>query len=294
MEEGSAVIEQKPECPNAGDDHEDKATGKDTTLSNPLVPDSILGGAAKHVFPFLLSNDGNGSKRASKKQCDRSLNVFKWKTLQHNGPYFGPPYEPLPDEVKLYYDGKEVALKPEAEEAASFYGRMIDSQVTIDDVFDNNFFTDWKKTMTDDEKKRITDLKKCNFRQINEHYKTKSKNRRSMTRGEKEKEIDEKYGFCVIDGFLGRPQKLENFRIRPPKLFNGNNPQRGKFKQRIFPEDVVINCSKDFIPEPPEGHQWNQVQHDNTISWLCSWKVDARRRYVKLEAASEHPSTNHC
>lgn len=29
----------------------------------------------------------------------------KWKFLEHNGPYFPPEYQPLPDNVKFYYDG---------------------------------------------------------------------------------------------------------------------------------------------------------------------------------------------
>lgn len=29
----------------------------------------------------------------------------KWQTLQHNGVYFPPPYEPLPSHVKMKYDG---------------------------------------------------------------------------------------------------------------------------------------------------------------------------------------------
>lgn len=29
----------------------------------------------------------------------------KWKFLEHKGPLFAPAYEPLPDNVKFYYDG---------------------------------------------------------------------------------------------------------------------------------------------------------------------------------------------
>lgn len=30
---------------------------------------------------------------------------IKWKFLEHNGPYFPPVYQPLPDNIKFYYDG---------------------------------------------------------------------------------------------------------------------------------------------------------------------------------------------
>lgn len=31
---------------------------------------------------------------------------IKWNTLEHKGPLFAAPYEPLPKEVKFYYDKK--------------------------------------------------------------------------------------------------------------------------------------------------------------------------------------------
>jgi len=34
----------------------------------------------------------------------------KWKTLEHNGPFFPPPYERLPKNVKFYYDGNYIML----------------------------------------------------------------------------------------------------------------------------------------------------------------------------------------
>lgn len=30
----------------------------------------------------------------------------KWKFLEHNGPYFPPEYQPLPDNVNFYYNGQ--------------------------------------------------------------------------------------------------------------------------------------------------------------------------------------------
>lgn len=35
------------------------------------------------------------------------------------GPAFPPPYQPLPKDVKFYYDGQTVALEPAAEEVGS-------------------------------------------------------------------------------------------------------------------------------------------------------------------------------
>ena len=30
----------------------------------------------------------------------------KWNFLEHKGPVFAPDYEPLPKDVKLFYDGR--------------------------------------------------------------------------------------------------------------------------------------------------------------------------------------------
>ena len=38
---------------------------------------------------------------------DRRDDGVKWNFLEHKGPLFAPDYEPLPDNVRFYYDGKD-------------------------------------------------------------------------------------------------------------------------------------------------------------------------------------------
>merc|ERR1712088_900176 len=54
----------------------------------------------------------------------------KWYFLEHNGPLFAPEYERLPKNVRFYYDGAVMKLSLEAEEVATFYGRMLDHDYT--------------------------------------------------------------------------------------------------------------------------------------------------------------------
>ena len=43
-------------------------------------------------------------------------------------------------------------------------------------------------------------------------------------------------------------------------------------KRRIQPEDIIINIGKEAkVPEPPAGHKWKEVRHDNSVTWLASW-----------------------
>jgi len=67
--------------------------------------------------------------------------------------------------------GKKMRLSEDAEECATFYGKMLDHDYTTKEVFNKNFFKDWRKSMTDKEKEKIRDLSKCNFSEINTYFK---------------------------------------------------------------------------------------------------------------------------
>ena len=62
-------------------------------------------------------------------------------------------------------------LSEPTEEVATFYGRMLDHDYTQKEVFNTNFFKDWRKVMNAQERETIRKLDKCDFRQINEHFK---------------------------------------------------------------------------------------------------------------------------
>ncbi|CAG0899093.1 unnamed protein product [Darwinula stevensoni] len=219
----------------------------------------------------------------------------KWKFLQHKGPVFAPDYEPLPDNVRFYYDKKPMKLSLPTEEVATFYAKMLTHDYTTKDIFNKNFMTDWRKVMTDKEREIITDLRRCDFKEMNDYFTQKSEERKSMSKEEKQnlKEQNEaivkEYGFCLIDG---HQERIGNFRIEPPGLFRGRgeHPKQGKLKARIMPEDVIINCSKDSkIPQPPPGHKWKEVRHDPSVTWLASWteNIQGQIKYVMLNPSSK-------
>ena len=258
----------------------------------------------KKVTPATKEEKASPTKRKKKQEEKQEIwkwweeerrdDGVKWKFLEHKGVVFAPEYEPLPDDVKFYYDGKHMKLSLETEEVATFYGRMLDHDYTTKDVFNKNFFKDWRKVMTVKEKDKITDLKKCNFKEIDAYFKRKSEERKARSKQEKliEKEKNEaimaEYGTCSMDG---HKEKIGNFRIEPPGLFRGrgDHPKQGMLKRRTMPEDVIINCSKDSaIPQPPPGHKWKEVRHDNSVSWLASWaeNIQGQIKYVMLNASS--------
>ncbi|XP_010792137.1 DNA topoisomerase 1 isoform X2 [Notothenia coriiceps] len=225
---------------------------------------------------------------------ERSTDGSKWRFLEHKGPVFAAPYEPMPDKVKFYYDGKPMKLNAPAEEVATFFAKMLDHEYTTKEIFRKNFLKDWRKEMTSEEKSKITDLNKCKFSEMSEFFKAQSEARKQMSKQEKLKIKEEnerllqEYGFCIMDN---HKEKIGNFRIEPPGLFRGrgDHPKMGRLKLRIRPQDIIINCSKDSKhPKPPPGTKWKEVRHDNKVTWLASWteNIQSSIKYIMLNPSS--------
>lgn len=238
---------------------------------------------------------------APKKEDDS----IKWKTLEHNGVLFAPEYQPLPKNVKMYYDGKPVSLSPEAEEVATFWASMMTAASThhLDNpVFRKNFFTDFsdfiKKHGAKDASGNKIDIKSfdlCDLSKIAEYWAARNEAKKAMTKEEKaaakaEKDaLEAPYLYCTWDG---RKQKVGNFRVEPPSLFRGRgeHPKTGKVKTRVLPEQITINIGKGAkVPTPPAGHKWKAVQHDQKATWLAMWQenINGAYKYVMLGAASD-------
>lgn len=230
---------------------------------------------------------------------------IKWRTLEHNGVLFPPEHEPWPKHVKLIYDGTPVTLGHEAEEVAGFWVAMGDpetSQHIKNPVFRKNFFGDFqeyvKKYGAKDaagNKVDIKELEKCDFSKVYEWWQAKvaanknlSKEEKAARKAEKDK-LEEPFLYCMWDG---RKQKVGNFRVEPPSLFRGRgeHPKTGKVKRRVMPEQIIINIGKGAkVPEPPAGHKWKEVKHDQTGTWLAQWQenINGAYKYVMLAAGSD-------
>lgn len=236
---------------------------------------------------------------APKKEDDS----IKWTTLQHNGVVFPPPYEPLPDNVKLMYDGKPVNLSIEAEEVAGFFGAMLNSTHNVENpTFQKNFFGDFQEILKknggakdrDGNKVAIKEFNKLDFSKIFEYYTAKNDAKKARSSAEKKaeaaakNEIEAPFIYCTWDG---RKEKVGNFRVEPPGLFRGRgeHPKTGKVKSRVLPDQITINIGKEAtVPAPPEGHRWKEVKHDNKSTWLAMWQenINGNYKYVMLAANS--------
>ncbi|TID13564.1 hypothetical protein CANINC_004922 [Pichia inconspicua] len=221
----------------------------------------------------------------------------KWETLEHNGVMFPPDYEPLPSNIKLYYDGKPVNLPIEAEEVAGFFGALLESDHAKNPTFQKNFFEDFKTVLKECggcPDADIVSFDKCDFSKIFQYYDDKREQKKALPSHEKKKMKEEKekteepYKFCLLNG---RKEQVGNFRIEPPGLFRGRgaHPKTGKLKRRVNPEDITLNLGKEAkIPDAPPGRKWGEIKHDNTVTWLAMWKenIMGSVKYVRFSQNS--------
>lgn len=216
----------------------------------------------------------------------------RWDTLEHNGVAFADPY--VPHGAPVYYDGVEFKMTPEEEEAATYFACMKDHANYKLERFRKNFFADWKEILDKRGAHPIKYLELVDFSLVYNAWKAEKEAIKNRTKEEKKAAkaiVDANtapFKFCLWNG---KKEAVANFRTEVPSLFRGrgDHPKTGMIKKRVVPEDIIINIGAGAkIPEPPAGHKWAEVRHDNTVTWLAMWKdnVTQNHKYVMLAANS--------
>ncbi|MBO0887541.1 DNA topoisomerase I [Candidatus Bathyarchaeota archaeon] len=211
---------------------------------------------------------------------------MKWKQLMHNGVAFPPLYEPKG--LQIIINGERVRLSPEAEELAYAWGKKRNTPYVQDPVFQTNFLSDFSKLLPS----KFANVKysEINFNPVYDYQQKEEllksdkelKKKLAAQRKELRLQLKEKYGYAVIDG---TKTEFANYMVEPPSIFmgRGSHPMRGRWKPRIFPEDVVLNLSEEApIPPPPVPGKWKDIAHDHESIWLAYWvdKLSQVRKYV--------------
>ena len=237
-------------------------------------------------------------------------NAHKWVTLSHNGPYFTHLYEPYqPHGVPLYYEGKKIKLTPSEERVTMFYAQRIYQETygnvalkfINDKEFNDNFFKDFRKYLTQENREKIKTLKGLDFSKIVQYIKdkkeTKEGKEEKIAKRTKTEEKKKDYGYAMVNGTR---EPVSNFVVEPMAIFYGRGAHkyRGKIKPDVFPKDVIINIGKgEKIPTLPKGHQWKEVIHDQTLEWIASWTEcvsgeSCKHKYVRLGAEGQMKGKN--
>lgn len=206
---------------------------------------------------------------------------MKWKQLKHNGVAFPSPYEPKNLHVRIR--GERVQLSPQAEELAYAWGKKRTTPYVQDPVFQSNFLSDLRKLLpTKYAEVRIEEIDFSpvhEFQIKEEQLRTDPVYKKNLATQRKQMRLQlrEKYGYAEIDG---TKTEIANWMAEPPSIFmgRGSHPMRGRWKPRVFPEDVVLNLSDS--PAPPGD--WKEIVHDHESMWLAYWvdKLSNVRKYV--------------
>lgn len=240
----------------------------------------------------------------------------KWKSMQHNGVYFPPEYEPLPPKIQVLYKGKPVKLDSistknpfgiTAEEAAVFFAMKMEQddrlaekdperKKAIDDKkFTDNFWKDWKKILGSGH--TISSFKDVDFKPIQKYISQRSEQKKIAKKGlskeqkatekEQKEAIKDLYGYAVVDGIK---IPLGNYMVQPPGLYigHGNHPFRGRIKARIQPKDIVLNISKINVPKcfiHGKPCKWGDIVEDHDVTWIASYRhpITEEMNYVWLK-----------
>ncbi len=160
-------------------------------------------------------------------------------------------------------------------------------------IFIKNFFNDFKAILGKNH--IIKDFKKCDFEPIRKHLNEQKMVKKAITDEERKmnknvkNEAMFKFGYSLVDNHL---EKVGNYNMEPPGAFRGRgeHPKMGKLKQRVDPEQVMLNLS-ECAPVPKchvPGHSWGKISHNPTVQWLCSWteNINGQSKYMQLAAQS--------
>src|SRR5213593_3556300 len=194
---------------------------------------------------------------------------MKWKDLRHNGVAFPPLYEPRWLAIRIRSD--KVELGREAEELAYAWGKKRTTPYVQDPVFQTNFLSDFSKLLP----AKFSNVKysEIDFTPVYEYQQKEElskadkdlKKKLAAQRKDLRLQLKDKYGYAIVDG---TKTEFANYMVEPPSIFmgRGSHPMRGRWKPRIFPEDVVLNLSEDA---PVPRGRWKEIVHDHESIWLA-------------------------
>lgn len=232
---------------------------------------------------------------------------IQWNYLEHRGLIFSPPY--VQHHVPIFYKSIKIELNAKSEELATYWCSAIGSDYCTKEKFILNFFKTFINSLENDniikqenetklKKGDISNFKFIDFMPIKDHLLKLREEKLNKTKEEKEEEKKMRmekelpYTYALVDWIR---EKISSNKAEPPGLFRGRgeHPKQGLLKKRIFPEDVVINISKDApVPRLYDnmcGHNWGDIYHDNKVTWLAYYKdsINDQIKYTFLSAQSK-------
>jgi DNA topoisomerase-1 len=208
--------------------------------------------------------------------------------LRHNGVAFPPPYDYR--ELVVRIKNEKVKLTPEQEEMLMAWAKKKDTPYVLDPVFQKNFLNDFVAKLD----ARLSDLTLADIdfaelhaladREKTANLSPEEKKKRSEARKKERDELKAQYGAAIIDG---NETEIGAYLVEPPGILmgRGQHPLRGKWKDRVKPEDVTLNLDED-APVPPGN--WKEIVHEHDSMWIATWwdELAKKRKYIWLAETS--------
>jgi len=135
----------------------------------------------------------------------------QWSQMEHAGVSFPDPY--APHGVPLTYDGADVRLSPNEEEAATFFASMDPDGMHLGNpktapIFVKNFMADFRSVLGKGPHAFVRDFDKCDFGQMRRHLEEQKMVKKAITDGERRTNKGAKdaamfrFGYALVDGHL--------------------------------------------------------------------------------------------
>jgi DNA topoisomerase I len=218
----------------------------------------------------------------------------KWSTLEHRGVAFPPEYQSR--DIGIVIRGERFILNRDQEELIYAWAKKKNTHYIQDPIFQSNFLIDLRALLPEkfrsidfindidfSEAFRLVDhentIKEAEIQRIKNLPKDE-KRKISLQKKEERERLKAIYGKAIVDGV---EVEIANWLVEPPGLFmgRGQHPLRGKWKQRVRAQDVILNLGENA--PVPEG-AWKDIVHDHSSTWLATWieKITGKRKYVWL------------
>ena len=202
------------------------------------------------------------------------MHTAKWNTIEYpHGPYIPALHPPDNYGTAVLIDKRTddvYSLTPAEQEIAMlFASKLIDKDsanaILGDRVYVNNFWATFKHPS------RLA-FEDVDWSDVIEHVESQKWQPRQKEDEEMKRirQRRQKHGRIIVNG---KEQMLNVYSVPPVSIHYGSatDPQRGKVKRGILPEDIVLNLSLELDPPHPEYHWKGLVERKDQL-WVARWK----------------------
>lgn len=205
--------------------------------------------------------------------------------LIHNGVLVYDP--PEARGLVIQVRGEAVLLDAKQEEMAVAWAKKQGTDYVQDEVFVQNFMTDFSQALGFDEALSVDEV---DFGAVIEAVEAEKRAKKALSEEEKKAQrearkaereaLQEQYGYAIVNG---QEVELANYAVEPSSIFmgRGRHPMRGRWKEGARQHDVTLNLSPD-APRPPGD--WDEIVWKPDVLWVARWrdKLSGKLKYVWL------------